>query len=233
MTACRAARAVLSLVSAAAFAAAAGRTSDPHQASEACRPCHASRRGGVFDQWLASPYSDREAGIGCQGCHSEGRLPAACRATTAALAPWMAAHQRHAVDLLVTAACRDGLVAAEVLVCNTGAGHALPSGETATALVLTVEAWDAAGSRRVCLAGPRLPAAAGDPAAGAATVYAGDVALAAFATHVTELVFTGPCDVDLTVQARLVRRRPDVRSGHGCVIDDVVAVASDRLGGVR
>ncbi len=202
---------------------------DPKQTSEVCRPCHATRRGGVFDQWLASPYSDREAGVGCPGCHKMGSPQAGCPVITSATATRSAAHRRGPVDLLVTAVCRDGLVAAEVLVCNSGAGHALPSGETGATLVLTVEALDAGGTPRACLRGPRLPPAAGALAGAPGALYDADAALAPFATDVTDLEFAGPCSPGLTVRARLVRRRPAGQSSKDTGIEDIFAVASARV----
>jgi hypothetical protein len=217
------------LVAVACVALAAAASVDPRQASEVCRPCHATRRGGVFDQWLASPYSDHEAGVGCRGCHADERLPAGCRMATTAAAPRPAAQRRRTADLLVAAVCRDGLVVAEVLVCNTGAGHALPSGETGSTLVLTVEALDAGGAPRACVAGPRLPPAAGAFAGAPGALYDADNALAPFATDVTDLEFAGPWSPSLTVRARLVRRRPAGQSSKDTGIEEIFAVASARV----
>jgi hypothetical protein len=205
----------------------------PVQHSEACARCHAADGNNTFEQWLASPYSDRDGGVPCQGCHRDSTLPLECRASSASDAGAVAPPDqpaRRAAELRVAARGDDGVVTVEVAVCNLGAGHELPTGARGTAVVLLVEASALKGGSLARLAGPLLPDTADELAGRPGVVYtAGRSGLPPFATDVTRYMFAGACAGEIRIEATLLSRRSPLGSMAGALRETVIASASTTL----
>jgi hypothetical protein len=153
-----------------------------------CVPCHRSGEMDQLGEWLASPYSASEGGLGCVDCHpkecrgSSGRT-AFGRTTSAVNLESL----RRAVRLALTTTWNGNAVEAEVAVTNVGAGHHLPTG-SAGRLVLEVAARDR-GAEPLALT-PKMPARA--------------IRLAPFATDVSHYHFAAPEEGPVDVTARLL-----------------------------
>lgn len=206
----------------------------PVARSEACAPCHAAGGKGTFEQWLASPYSDRDGGLPCQGCHREDTLPLGCRTSSptdgsAKTAPGRPS--RRAAELRVMAGCDDtGGVTVEVAVCNLGAGHELPTGGHGAAVILVVEGFAPNGVPLTRREGPILPEAADVFSGRPGVVYAaGRSGLPPFATDVTRYLFAGPCTNETRIEARLVSRRSWSGLMTGALRETVISSASTTL----
>ena len=117
----------------------------PPEPVRRCAPCHNRPGNDQIGEWLDSPYSQVEGGLGCAGCH--GGL---CRGNGAGPKDrTAAAAARHnppgAARLTLAAVCAKDRVEAEVVVANLGTGHDLPTGPARRTLVLEVTAHDSAG----------------------------------------------------------------------------------------
>ena len=163
-------------------------------------------------EWLASPYSATEGGLGCTSCHDAqcrgrpgfGRVDGASSGTRIE-------SLRAAASLTVNLVCAGSVVSAEVAVTNVGVGHHLPTGPAARLLVLEVAA---RGPRGVPLRlGTRPRLAGGLPASGGKVFALGSHSaatpprhspLAPFATDVSTYRFTAPDGEPAEVTARLV-----------------------------
>ena len=94
-----------------------------------CTPCHRGGERNQIAEWLASPYSEREGGLGCTDCH-----PGRCRGNPGTGSPGLGipstgADALHAATrLTVKPVCAGEVVTAEVVVANIGVGHLLPTG---------------------------------------------------------------------------------------------------------
>jgi hypothetical protein len=146
--------------------------------SRYCASCHEGIVYGVhvygtYSEWLASPA--RQQGRQCQSCH----MAPTGRFTN--IAPGKGGIERDPRTLAShalpgnTAAMLKGCLSLDVrldgarLTAETTAdrvGHRVPTGWIDRHLVLSVEAFDAAGQPVAQVAGPRLPAAAGTSLAG-------------------------------------------------------------------
>lgn len=161
------------------------------QESQYCAGCHFgtfwdNNVYNSFGEWLASPYSNPQAGQTCQDCH----MPAL--GATHFARPDMGGLERdpstvfthnmtgvmeddllqNAVSLQVSAEQDDGKVIVEIQVTNDKTGHHVPTGYPGRQLILLVQAYDQSGSLLVLENGPTLPdwCGIGDPAGG---YYAG------------------------------------------------------------
>jgi hypothetical protein len=180
-----------------------------------CVPCHQQGDRNQVDEWLASPYSEREGGRGCIDCHSK-RCPAA--GGTDSVEEQVSGTDlqglREAVRLSVTTVCSIDAVEAEVVVSNIGVGHLLPTGSSERTLILEVAAHDHNGAPLPLRAGSRYPldtSAPGtvgsrrfvaDPPPGDAAVFR--PRLAPFATDVSRFRFGLPASGPAYVSTRLV-----------------------------
>ncbi len=127
---------------------------------EMCATCHQLTWPGAdrpwydtWGEWKASTWAD--AGVGCQDCHmapvagvitpgSDGMLPSHGFPADARRAVSVLIRQigegNHSADLQ-----RGQPLAVEVVVQNTGAGHAFPTGNPAKGYIIEVQVLDAAG----------------------------------------------------------------------------------------
>ena len=164
-----------------------------------CVPCHRSGEMDQVGEWLASPYSASEGGLGCIDCHQ-----AQCSGTRSdepvdrATAVEYLEELRRALRLSLTAICNNEVVEAEVAVTNAGAGHNVPTGPIERSLVLDVVA-------RGHNAEP-LPPFTNSGAPGSSPR---DIRLAPFATDVRHYLFTAPGEglVQVTARLLLVKRK--------------------------
>jgi hypothetical protein len=211
--------------------------SHPVLRSRECEPCHAAANGGTFEQWLASPYSDPEAGVPCQGCHDRRALPNCCGPAATPVPGGGAALgllPRPATELSVAAVRLRDAAVVEVLVCNRGAGHDLPTGSSGAVLVLVVEAFDSGGAPLRHEAGSVLGGLAGTNSERAGTIYAtGRSALPPFATDVTRYRFAAPGTGEVHIEARLLSRRGGPGPQGGPARTRLTARASTVIGGSR
>jgi hypothetical protein len=157
-----------------------------------CVPCH---DGGAMDQvgeWLASPYSAAEGGLGCADCHAtrcsgaEGDefVDRSIRAENLG-------NLRRAIRLSVTATRSGDSIEAEVAVTNVGAGHYLPTLGAGRSLLLEVVAGDRDGAT---LRPPIDPRSTSSPPRA--------IRLAPFETLVRQYRFVAPEDGPVPVTAR-------------------------------
>ena len=181
----------------------------------ACVPCHNTGDSDQVGEWLASPYSAQQAGLGCAGCHHQTCSGNRASATSDHTRPAVAIERlREAARLTVTAVRNGDAVVAEVAVANVGAGHLLPSGSADRILILAVTASDQAGGSLPQRSGPKVPTIAGEVAETAGRIYLEDPRrgrrngeqprLAPFATDVSRYRFESPEAGPAQVSARLL-----------------------------
>jgi hypothetical protein len=152
-----------------------------------CAPCHFGVFSGVtvynsYGEWLASPYSDRQTGKTCQGCHmppagydsfvypEKGGLR---RNPARILSHQMAGAAseellRNAVTMTAEARLRGDRLAVDVRITNDKTGHHVPTDSPLRHLILLVRVQDAYGQPLPQVDGPKVPAwgGVGDPQKG-------------------------------------------------------------------
>jgi hypothetical protein len=145
-------------------------------------------------EWLASPYSASEGGLGCIDCHGRS-----CSGTKRgeffdrASSGDNLESLRQAVRLALTATWNGDVVEAEVAVTNVGAGHHLPTGSSTRSLALELVAQDPNSQPLRPCAEPRSP-----------SVSTRGIRLAPFGTHVSHCRFEAPGDGPAQVNVRLL-----------------------------
>jgi len=192
-------------------------TGSPSTAETAtpCADCHHREGNDQVGEWLGSPYSQAEGGLGCIDCHgprcSGMRRSGGVQDHRTGIPARLA---RPAADLMLSAICSADRVEAEIAVSNMAAGHDLPTGPPTRRLLLEVMAYGPDGR-------PLNPA--GDPGdTGLASLSVDSVArvspgpgsfarfaafrprLSAFGTDVSRYHFDSSEGAGATVEARLL-----------------------------
>jgi hypothetical protein len=154
-----------------------------------CVPCHRTEQMDQVGEWLTSPYSASQGGLGCIQCHRT-QCSGVRQTETFDGADSIEdlENLRRAVRLTLTATRNGDLVEAETAVTNVGAGHHLPTGSENRTLVLEVAAWgqDSEPLSRFPSAPPRA------------------IRLAPFATDVSRHRFAAPEEGPVQVSALIL-----------------------------
>jgi hypothetical protein len=156
-----------------------------------CAPCHFGVFSGVtvynsYGEWLASPYSDRQTGKTCQGCHmppagydsfvypEKGGLHRNPARTLSHQMPGAASEEllRNAVTMTTDAHLQGDRLTVDVRITNDKTGHHVPTDSPLRHLILLLIARGADGEPLGQVDGPKVPdwGGGGDPEKG---YYAG------------------------------------------------------------
>jgi mono/diheme cytochrome c family protein len=144
--------------------------------SQFCAPCHFGAFWDTlvydsFGEWLASPYSDPDAGQTCQDCHmpplGAAYLTRPDRGGLARDPATIFGHRmpgasdesllQNAVNLRATARLEGGQVTVRVDLTNDRTGHHVPTDSPLRHLILLVHATDESGHSLPQLDGPTVP----------------------------------------------------------------------------
>jgi hypothetical protein len=138
--------------------------SEVYTSSTLCAPCHQYTNDKKFDvlttyaEWQASPYPGQSTT--CQSCHmraTTGNIvdPKVARTGTSSInihempGGHSVTELNRALQAQITAERKGEAIEVTVTVANRGAGHRLPTGSPLRAIVMIVEADNAAGARQI------------------------------------------------------------------------------------
>ncbi len=152
-----------------------------------CAPCHFGVFSGVtiynsYGEWLASPYSDRQTGKTCQGCHmplagydsfvypEKGGLRRNPARILSHQMPGAASEEllRSALTMKAEARLLGNRLTVDVRITNDKTGHHVPTDSPLRHMILLVIARDADGRSLPQVEGPKVPTwgGVGDPQKG-------------------------------------------------------------------